>query len=74
MRSSPADGSAVGARRPWEAPAMTEFPIGRETRAASTSGIEPGFAPQAAPPPPAAPATKLGFAFEMSFPLSARTE
>jgi hypothetical protein len=48
---------------------MAELPIGTETRAAEAKG-QPG----ASPPPPAAPTTKLGFSFEMSFPLSVRTE
>jgi hypothetical protein len=33
----------------------------------------PGAA-QSQPQPPAAPASKLGFAFEMAFPLSARLD
>jgi hypothetical protein len=38
-------------------------------RAEATS---PGAAQSAQPQPPAAPTSKLGFAFEMAFPLSAR--
>ncbi|HWV42892.1 hypothetical protein [Pseudorhodoplanes sp.] len=70
MRSSPANGRPAPARRAWEAPAITELPIATETAAAASSASE-----EAGPPsPPASPATKLGFSFEMSFPLSARTE
>ena len=64
----------VQVRRAWQAPAMTELPIRTETRAAEAKALEPGSGPGANPPPSAAPTTKLGFAFEMSFPLSVRTE
>lgn len=74
MRSGSADERSVRERRAWEAPAITEFPIARQTRAAGTSGMAPGGGRRTVPPPPAAPETKLGFSFEMSFPLSARTE
>lgn len=57
-------------RRAWEAPAITELPIGTATKAA----VPGQLAHQPPEPAPTAPATKLGFAFEMSFPLSARTE
>jgi hypothetical protein len=48
---------------------MAEMPIATGTRAA-TNDRQPG----SPPPPPASPSTKLGFSFEMSFPLAARTE
>lgn len=70
MRSTRVDGSLVQARRAWEAPAVTELAICTETR---STGSMPA-AERPAPPAPVAPASKLGFAFEMSFPLSARTE
>jgi hypothetical protein len=73
MRSSPANGSPVGARRAWDAPAITELPIGIETKAAEATEMEPDGG-RTTPPPPASPATKLGFSFELSFPLSVRTE
>ncbi len=71
MRSQQDKGSSTQARRVWEAPAITELPIGIETKAARTDGLS---GHPASPPSPGAPATKLGFAFEMSFPLSVRTE
>jgi hypothetical protein len=74
MRSTLVDGSPVNARRAWEAPAMSEMPIGTETKSAGEKGAGPDSARLENPPPPAAPATKLGFAFEMSFPLSVRIE
>jgi hypothetical protein len=56
---------------------VTKFAIGIETK----SGLDgdrsaaPGVAARNEPPqPPPSPATKLGFAFEWSLPLSARTE
>lgn len=71
MRSRQFKASPGQARRAWEAPAMAELSIAIETKAARTDEV-PGQ--PANPPTPGAPATKLGFAFEMSFPLSVRTE
>jgi hypothetical protein len=71
MRSTLAKDGPVETRRAWEAPAMSEVSIGRATKAAA-----PDHRPDEGgnPPPPASPGTKLGFSFEMSFPLSARTD
>ena len=74
MKSRPGEVTPVQPRRPWQAPAMVELPIGTLTRnagAAAPAGLggEPGN-----PPPPAAPSSKLGFSFEMSLPLSVRTD
>jgi hypothetical protein len=71
MRSRQFKNSPAQARRTWEAPAITELPIGIETKAAKAKDLsgQPDN-----PPSAGAPATKLGFAFEMSFPLSVRTE
>jgi hypothetical protein len=74
MRSTLAKESPVQARRAWEAPAIAELPIGRETKAAEAKALQPGLGRSMNPPPAAAPTTKLGFSFEMSFPLSVRTE
>jgi hypothetical protein len=74
MRSTLADGSPVQARRIWELPTITKLPIGTATRCASGSGIQPDSGHRMNPPAPATPALKLGFSFEMSFPLAARTE
>jgi len=72
MRSTAIKGRPAQARRDWEAPVVTELPIGTRTRARThTPSSDPGHEP---PQPAPAPATKLGFAFEMSFPLSARTD
>ena len=59
--------------RCWEAPAITELPIATATKAAANADRASGQ-PGEPPAPPAAPTTKLGFAFEMSFPLAVRTE
>jgi hypothetical protein len=72
MRSTAIKGRPAKARRGWEAPVVTELPIGTQTRDRThTSSSGSGDVP---PPPVPAPDTKLGFAFEMSFPLSARTD
>jgi hypothetical protein len=71
MRSIAVEGAAQ-ARRGWEAPVLTELPIGTRTRSRThTPSPDSGHE---CPPPAAAPATKLGFAFEMSFPLATRTD
>jgi len=79
MRPSGSSKTARGARRAWEPPALTRLAIGTETKssgsdttAADSETLGPGQ--PAHPPAPASPATKLGFSFEWSFPLSARFE
>ena len=74
MRSNLGGETPVHTRRVWEAPAIIELPIGTETRSAGATSMSNNAGERTAPPPPAAPSSKLGFAFEMSFPLSARTE
>ena len=54
MRSTLGDETPVHARRVWEAPAITELPIGTETRSAGGTGIRPPAAN--GPPAPAPPA------------------
>jgi hypothetical protein len=63
-----------GTRRAWEPPAITKLAIGTETKSARESGRSDGQPKSAHPEPPATPATKLGFSFEMAFPLSARID
>lgn len=70
MQSTQSSRAGLAKRRPWEAPAVTQLPIGAETKSADTSGTRE--ASPAQPQPPAAPTTKLGFSVEMAFPLSAR--
>lgn len=54
----------------WEPPTVTKTAIA-ETTSPSPATNDPGFAE---PQPPSEPATKLGFSFEMAFPLAARTK
>jgi hypothetical protein len=56
-------------RRAWKRPVVTKVAIGAETKSAP---VKKGRL--AEPRPPSPPATKLGFSFEMAFPLSARTK
>jgi hypothetical protein len=70
MRSSLGGGTPVQARRAWQAPTITELPIRTQTRVAA-AGLP---AEPENPPAPATPSTKLGFSFEMSLPLSVRTD
>jgi hypothetical protein len=75
------DKAEIATRRAWRPPVLTKLPIGAQTKSARQDrqgmGSETPGAPQAShdhPHPPAAPATKLGFAVEWAFPLSARLE
>ena len=52
-------------RRAWKSPTVTAVGVRAETATAGTHNTQQ-------PEPPAAPASKLGFSFEMAFPLSAR--
>jgi hypothetical protein len=54
----------------WEPPAVTKTAI-TETKAHGPETNDPA---PAEPQPPSEPATKLGFSFEMAFPLAARTK
>ena len=81
MRPISSSGTIFGTRRAWEPPTVKKLPIGTLTRSAhdngqsAGSGVSGSGQPKLAhPQPPVAPATKLGFSFEMSIPLSARTE
>jgi hypothetical protein len=58
-----------GTRRSWQPPTVTKLAIGTATRKAGARAAQAG----SPPPAPAAPESKLGFSFEMSLPLSART-
>lgn len=58
-----------GTRRAWRPPTVTKLAIGAATKKAGARIAQAG----AQPPVPAAPESKLGFSFEMSLPLSART-
>lgn len=72
MRPMKSDRTTAGTRRAWEPPVITTFAIGTETKSPRTGKPGEGQAPVTQPSPPADPASKLGFSFEMAFPLSAR--
>ena len=56
--------------RSWEPPAVTKVAIA-DTKSPAPLTNDAGLAE---PQPPSEPATKLGFSFEMAFPLAARTK
>ena len=68
MRPTKSDKTGARGRRAWQAPAVVKMPIGTETKSSSRQDAAKE------PSQPAEPSSKLGFAFEMGFPLSARTE
>jgi hypothetical protein len=78
MRPTRSDSTGAGRRRAWEPPTVTRLAIGTETKSQGQSATSNAPAPAqtqpAEPSPPARPDSKLGFSFEMGFPLSARTE
>jgi len=55
----------------WEPPVVTKVAIGAETKSVTQSKNDNGLAE---PQPPSSPTTKLGFSFEMAFPMSSRSE
>jgi hypothetical protein len=67
MRPNGSRAAGPAARRAWKSPTLTVVAIRAEAKS-------PGASHSAQPQPPAAPASKLGFAFEMAFPLSARLD
>jgi len=67
MQPNGSRGAGAARRRAWKTPTITAVAVRAEAK--SPAGENP-----AQPQPPAAPASKLGFAFEMAFPLSARLD
>ncbi len=67
MRANGSRKVGPATRRTWKAPTVASIAVRAKTKSARAGH-------SAQPQPPAAPATKLGFAFEMAFPLSARFE
>lgn len=77
MRPMRHSGFVPPARRIWDPPVVTKLAISGETKSTRENGrssglVTSGFDQPAQPPAPSA--TKFGFSFEMSFPLSARIE
>jgi hypothetical protein len=58
------------ARRSWEAPAFSVLALGATTGPQAKAAFRESNNFAAAPPPPCAPLAKLGFSFEMAFPLA----
>ena len=67
MRPNGSRGDGPARRRAWTSPTVTAVAVRAETKSAAVANV-----PE--PQPPAAPASKLGFSFEMAFPLSARVQ
>lgn len=68
MRPTRSSGAGLARRRVWQPPVVTRLTLAAQKKSTAENGA--GAAPQA----PAAPTAKLGFSFELAFPLSARTE
>lgn len=71
MRPKNATPTASDERIAWEAPAFTKLPITARTRS-SRAADKPS--PAKEPAGPGQPHSKLGFSFEMSLPMSSRSE
>ena len=78
VQAMKSDRTTVGTRRAWEPPTITKLAIGTETKSPlnneQSAGGERAGPHQAQLARPGAPASKLGFSFEMAFPLSSRVD
>jgi hypothetical protein len=72
MRPNNAAPSASDARPDWEAPAFTKLPIA--SRTGSGANVASDAARVVEPAAPGQPLSKLGFSFEMAFPMSSRSD
>jgi hypothetical protein len=72
MRPNNAAPSAPNARPDWEAPAFTKLPIASRTGSGANVANDPPRAIE--PAAPSQPLSKLGFSFEMAFPMSSRSD
>ncbi len=66
-------GRARAVRLRWERPCFNELSISDPSVAAAGPAAHVVERTAVDPQPPAEPALKLGFSFELAFPLSART-
>ncbi len=75
MRPNNAAPSASDVRPAWEAPAFTKLPIASRTGSSAAATVANG-SPRlvAEPTAPGQPVAKLGFSFEMAFPMSSRSD
>ena len=75
MRPNKAGPGTSEAHPVWEAPAFTKLPIVGRTGSSADSNASNGSSPRVVEPAaPGQPLSKLGFSFEMSFPMSSRSE
>ena len=72
MRPNNAALSASDARPDWEAPAFTKLPIANRTGSGANVASDPPRVVE--PAAPGQPLSKLGFSFEMAFPMSSRSD
>ncbi len=75
MRPNKAGPSASVAHPVWEAPTFTKLPIVSDTGSSAGSNAPNGSSPRVVEPAaPGQPLSKLGFSFEMAFPMSSRSD
>lgn len=72
MRPNKAGPSTLEAHPVWEAPAFTKLPIVSRTGSGANAANDPPRVVE--PPAPGQPLSKLGFSFEMAFPMSSRSD
>ena len=72
MRPNNAAPSASDARPDWEAPAFTKLPIASRTGSGANVASDPARVVE--PAATGQPLSKLGFSFEMAFPMSSRSD
>ncbi len=68
IKNDRSDGEDAKPVSTWQPPVVKKVAIGTETKSASQDNISAPAEPQ----PPATPVSKLGFSFEMAFPMSSR--
>jgi hypothetical protein len=75
MRPNKAGPSTSVAHPVWEAPTFTKLPIVSGTGSSAGSNAPNGSSPRVVEPAaPGQPLSKLGFSFEMAFPMSSRSD
>lgn len=72
MRPNKAGPSTSEAHPVWEAPGFTKLPIVSRTGSGATVANDPPRVVE--PAAPGQPLSKLGFSFEMAFPMSSRSD
>ena len=72
MRPNNAAPSASDAHPTWEAPTFKKLPIASRTGSGANVASDPARVVE--PAAPGQPLSKLGFSFEMAFPMSSRSD